>query len=224
MHPLGLGYSALAMAQFDPERERQRLAARYAAMSDEELRGIADDVRSLTDEAKAALRAEFYRRGLSLTLKDTELIQHLRGPIVLRRYLWLADALLAQSMLESADIECVLADEHTIRMNWLWSLALGEVRLWVKAEDADVIGLLDQGWVESFVVSGVGRYVQPRCPNCGSFEISYRNLVKRFAYFTLLLCWFLAIIPPIPLRELAWRCYACGHLWEEENQSAPQEH
>lgn len=210
------------MAKPDSQAERRRLAQRYAGMSDEVLREIAVGVRFLTDEAIAALRAEFARRGLAIAVKNLDVVPPPGGSIVLRRYLWLADALLAKSILDSAGVECFLADEHTIRMNWLWSLAIGEVRLWVRAEDSDAVDLLDQGWVESFAVGGVGEYIQPRCPNCGSLEVSYRNLIKRFAYLTLLLCWLVAIIPPIPLRELAWKCYSCGHLWEEPDETTTQ--
>lgn len=207
------------MAKRDPEAERRRFAQRYAGMSDDELREIAEGAGSLIDDARAALVAEFARRGLAVALEHADAVEPPGGPIVLRRYLWLADALLAKSVLESADVECFIADEHTIRMNWLWSIALGEVRLWVRAEDADAVELLDQAPIESFMVSGVGEYIQPRCPNCGSLEISYRNLIRRFAYFTLLLCWLLAVIPPIPLRELAWKCYACGYVWEDEAEA-----
>jgi hypothetical protein len=210
------------MAKWDSKQERQRLAQRYAATSEAELREIAADARSLTYQAKEALRAEIARRGLDIALDESEPEHAPGGPVVLRRYLWLHEALLAKTILDSAGIECTLADEHTIRMDWFWSLGLGEVKVWVRADDADATVLLDQGWVESFMVSGVGEYVQPRCPNCASFEVSYRNLLRRLAYFSLLLCWLFSVVPPIALHELGWRCYACGHLWEEEAEaSAP---
>jgi hypothetical protein len=203
------------MAEWDAEQERQRLAQLYAGMNEAELREIAEDARSLTDEAKAALQAEIARRGLDIMVSGAEPERAPAGPIVLRRYLWLWEALLAKTILNSAGVDCVLADEHTIRMDWFWSLALGEVKVWVRAEDADAAELLDQGWMESFVVEGVGEYVQPRCPRCGSFEISYRNLFKRLGYASLVLYWLLGIFPPIALHECGWRCRACGHLWED---------
>lgn len=208
------------MAKRDNERERQRLVQHYAGMGAEQLREIAEDASSLTDDARAALRAEFARRGLTVALEDTEPAQPPGGPIVLRRYLWLADALLAKSILDSAGIECVLADEHTIRMDWFWSVALGEVKLWVREEDvADSATLLDQGWIESFMVSSVDEYFQPRCPNCGSLEISYRQLLKRLAYWGIALFWLLSFVPPLAFREPAWRCYSCGYAWEDETDT-----
>ncbi|HVB88009.1 MAG TPA: hypothetical protein VNK23_15215 [Candidatus Dormibacteraeota bacterium] len=213
------------MARGDSEREQKRLAQRYARMTDAELREIAEDPRALTDFARQALSAEIELRRLDISLQhpaEGHAPQATAGPVVLRRYLWLADALIAESVLESAEVDCIFADEHTIHMNALYSLALGGVKVWARARDADAVELLDLGWVESFMVSGVGEYIQPRCPNCHSFEISYKGLLKRPAYMSLLGTWFAGIVPPIALHDLAWRCHECGYLWEEENEaSAP---
>jgi len=209
------------MARRVEERERKRVAERYAQMSEGELREVAKDALSLTDTARQALSAEIERRRLDISLEDAAGGQDLRppaGPVVLRRYLWLADALIAKTVLDSANVDCILADEHTIRMDWFWSLAVGQVKVWVRAGDADAIELLDQGWVESFMVSGVGEYIQPRCPKCHSFEISYKGLLKRVAYMSLLGFWLAGIVPPIALHDLAWRCHECSYLWEEENE------
>lgn len=167
------------------------------------------------------MSGEIERRRLDISLQhpaEGHAPQPPAGPVVLRRYLWPADAPIAKSVLDSAEVDCILADEHTIRMDWFWSLALGRVKVWERAEDADAVELLDQGWVGSFMVSGVGEYIQPRCPNCHSFEISYKGLLKRLAYMSLLGTWFAGIVPPIALHDLAWRCHECGYLWEEENE------
>jgi hypothetical protein len=208
------------MPRRDEERERKRVAERYAQMSEGELREVAKDARSLTDAARQALSAEIERRRLDISLEDAAGGQDPppAGPVVLRRYLWLAEALIAETVLDSANVDCILADEHTIRMDAFYSLALGGVKMWARAEDADAVELLDQGWIESFMVSGVGEYIQPRCPKCDSFEISYKGLLKRVAYVSLLGFWFAGIVPPIALHDLAWRCHECGYLWEEENE------
>jgi len=202
------------MSHFDSERERRHLAERYAAMSDEELREIENVRLSLTDEARAALQAELVRRELKATVADFEPARPPSGPLVLRRFLWLPEALLAKSILDSAGVECFLADEHTIRMNWFWSLGLGEVKLWVRSKDADAAELLPEHWVESFEVSGVGEYSQPRCPNCSSLEVSYRQLIKPLAYSSLLIFGLLNFVPPIAFREPAWKCRNCGYAWK----------
>src|SRR5574340_437597 len=98
------------MAEGHSERERRRMAQRYAGMSDEELRELAGDAQSLTHDAQAALRAELSRRGLEIPVADMRLARPPSGPVVLRRYLWLHEALVAQSLLDSAGIDGVLGD------------------------------------------------------------------------------------------------------------------
>ena len=53
--------------------------------------------------------------------------------VLLRRYLFLSDALLSKAVLDSAGIECLLSDANTIRVDWFWSNLLGGVKLWTRA-------------------------------------------------------------------------------------------
>lgn len=126
------------MTQIDHGRERQRLAEVYAGMSDLELGGLSHDALSLTEDARGILQAEFLRRGL--TMEPPTLVVSAGEPdskiVTLRRFLYLPDALTAKSALESAGIECFLADENTVRIDWLWSNLLGGIKLWVKEKDA----------------------------------------------------------------------------------------
>ena len=125
------------MKQIDHERERQRLAEVYAGMTDMELSELSQDALSLTEDARGILQAEFLRRGL--TMEPAKLSVSAGDPdskiVTLRRFLYLPDALAAKSALESAGIECFLADENTVRIDWLWSNLLGGIKLWVKEKD-----------------------------------------------------------------------------------------
>lgn len=47
------------------------------------------------------------------------------------------EAWLAKTKLESEGIECFLMDEHIVTMNWLYSNAVGGVKLKVREEDAE---------------------------------------------------------------------------------------
>jgi hypothetical protein len=72
------------------------------------------------------------------------------------------DAFLFSSVLDSAGIECYLADENTIRMDWFWSNLLGGIKLCVRKTDAgEASSLLEQGVPEKFDVEGVEEYQQP---------------------------------------------------------------
>jgi len=120
------------------------------------------------------------------------------------------DALVAKTILDSADVECLLGDENTIRMDWLWSNAIGGVKLWLHEGDThEATALLDQEPLGEFEVEGFGKYSQPRCPACGSFDVSFDGLNRPVAYGSLLVC------VPIPLKRSGWRCDACGHKWPE---------
>jgi rubredoxin len=124
----------------------------------------------------------------------------------------LPEALLAKSVLDSEGIECFLADENTIRMDWLWSNAMGGIRLCVKDVDADAARqLLEQAPVDGFEAEGTGEYRQPRCPKCQSSEVSFRGLQKQVAYGSL----FLGL--PAPIRHHGWKCNSCGLEWDEED-------
>ncbi len=193
-------------------------------MSDGELEELARDARSLTEIAKSTLGLEIARRGLGISLDDSAAGHEIpAGPVVLRRLSWLPEAIIARSVLDSAGIECLLPDENTLRMDWFWTLALGYVRIWVQAEDAaDAAQLLDQDWIEEFAVNDVGLYKQPRCPQCGSFDVSDRELVKRLAGLSLMAFWFFSVVPPIRLRRPGWKCHKCGNAWQgQEEQPSP---
>jgi hypothetical protein len=202
------------VATVDPEKERRRLRQLYAGMADGELEKIAEDALSLFDVAREALQAELARRHSEIALPDPIASpqpvsrEPPPGPLILRRFRDLPDALLAKSILDSASVECYLIDENTVRMDWLWSNLLGGVKLWVKPEDADAGELLDQDYLESFEVEGVGEYRQPRCPNCQSFDISFRGLMKYLPYGMLWLGF------PTPVTHVAWVCYSCGNAWQ----------
>lgn len=192
-------------------------------MSDGEIEELARDARSLTETATEILAVEIGRRGLRLSLVDSAADDQIpAGPVVLRRFSWLLEAVIARSVLDSAGIECLLPDENTLRMNWLWTIALGYVGLWVRADDAaDAAQLLDQDWIKEFTVDGVGLYKQPRCPRCGSFDVSDRELIKRLAGLSLLAFWLFSVVPPIRLRRSGWKCHNCGNAWQEEQPSLP---
>jgi hypothetical protein len=214
------------MGIVDPQQERERLAARYAVMSDVELKKVGGDPASLTEWARSALSEEFDKRGLEwkpepriakpiaeeeilirlgvysdrnsaglvrdflsgagikasfyeeessvdsgsaetkgpkatqllVRAKDLnparELLAEKREaesvarqqsgeaseadrPVILRRYRDMPAAFVEKSVLEDAGIECYLQDDNVVRMDWLWSNALGGIKLIVRERDAE---------------------------------------------------------------------------------------
>jgi len=134
------------------------------------------------------------------------------GPMVVRRYRDMPEAFVARAALESAGIGCYLFDEVVIGMDWFWSNALGNLRLVVRRGEADEAKkILDEETPEKFDVEGIGEYEQPRCPLCGSLDVSGEELIKKIAFPALL---FLGL--PILINEKGWHCHACDHRWGRE--------
>jgi hypothetical protein len=135
------------MVKIDPEQERQRLAKLYEALSDQELQEVGNNPMALTDWAFEAVRAEMLKRGLDWIGKDTPRPSQMTAveaaddpgnrPVVLRRYRDMPAAFVEKSVLEDAGIECFLQDDNVVRMDWLWSNAMGGIKLVVRQNDAE---------------------------------------------------------------------------------------
>jgi hypothetical protein len=132
--------------------------------------------------------------------------------VTIERFRDLPEALLAKGKLESAGIRCFLADSELVRTDWLWSNAIGNMRLQVRSEDAaDALELLHEPAPEIFLDDEVGEfYQQPRCPKCNSSDIAFESIDRKLSYGLML------IGLPIPIRKNNWRCAACGAEWIEE--------
>lgn len=198
------------------ERERQRLAELYGSMSDAELQNLAQDAGSLTEAALQALSQELHRRGLAVALVEPKISQEVleqRELTIVRQFRDMHEALLAKGLLESAGIEGFLVDDNLVRLDWFISNLIGGVKLAVKAEDAEAaVEVLQQPVPGSFDVEGSGSYEQPRCPRCGSMDVSHMaGIDKRFALPALY-----AVSFPIPIPRDAWKCSSCGAQWREE--------
>ncbi len=206
------------MADSNSDEKRQQITQVYSGMADGELQKLAEEAWSLTDIGKEELKFELARRGLEIELAKSETAEvETNNLVVLRQFRDLPEALLAKGALESAGFQCFLADDITIRMDWLWSNALGGIKLCVKTEDVDAATqLLDQGIPEGFEVTGAGEYRQPHCPNCESLDISFEDLNKPVAFTGI----FLGV--PIPLSRRRWKCSSCGNVWQESDEGSEQ--
>jgi hypothetical protein len=200
------------MSTFDPESERQRLAGAYAGMSDAELEKLAETRATLTDSAREAMAAEFAHRGRSLPDENPQGTDEpeFRELVTIRQFTGLPEALLAKGSLESAGIECFLADDNYVRMDWFISNAIGGVKLRVKPEDVEAANeILDQPIPENFDIDSGESIAQPRCPVCQSLDVTFQELNQPVAFVSA------SLSLPIPLHRAAWRCHACKHEWED---------
>src|SRR6202161_3969234 len=161
------------------QNERARLAELYAGMSEIELQELARDAESLTDAAQETLKTELSKRKLEVELKHKEeSSEETAHPnlITLRQFRDIPAALLAKSVLDSEGIECFLADENTIRMDWLLSNLLGGIKLWGTEENAsNASELLGRQSAEGFKAEAGEENEQPRCPQCGSANVLFEE-------------------------------------------------
>ena len=198
--------------------ERRRLAATYANMTDGELLRLARNADTLTELACDALEDELDRRHLEFPDDTHESgrrqemqIQEL---VTVRQFRDLPEALLAKGSLESAGIECFLADENLVRLDWFISNFIGGIKLNVRpADESNARKLLDEPILEGLYVQGVGLYEQPRCPQCQSLDVNFQELDRPIAYMSA----FLRV--PMPVQRPAWRCHDCDAEWEDDGTS-----
>jgi hypothetical protein len=201
------------------QRERRRLAENYAAMTDGELQKLAQTAESLTELAWDALEDELDRRHLEFPddecsdddAPEPRQEMELRELVTVRQFRDLPEALLAKGSLESAGIECFLADENLVRLDWFISNFIGGIKLNVRAADAEnAQKLLNEPILEGLYVQGIGLYEQPRCPKCQSLDVNFQELDRPIAYMSA----FLRV--PMPVQRPAWHCHACDAEWEDD--------
>jgi hypothetical protein len=215
-------YYAHTMVQPNPQQELQRLTTRYATMSDGELEKVAVDFPMLTEIAQRALRSEMAKRALTppdeiAANRAKEIAEsEARKPVMIRRYRDLPEASVAKSVLDSAGIDCILADDNLVRLDWFYSNLVGGIKLLVPESEAEAaVRLLEETRPEKFEVDGVGEYRQPQCPRCKSMDISLDGLDKRWTFGAMYITSL-----PIPVTTKGWKCHSCGNQWSEE--SGPQ--
>jgi hypothetical protein len=139
----------------------------------------------------------------------------LRGMITIAVFRDLPDALLAQGSLDSAGIESHLADDNTVRMDWLWSNAVGGIKLIVNSEDVEAANeILNQPIPDEIDFEDSAKYEQPHCPKCQSLDINFEELYRPIAYGSLFVGF------PLPAHRTGWTCHSCGHSWQDSVEPA----
>jgi hypothetical protein len=118
---------------------------------------------------------------------------------------------LARTRLEWHGIECYAFDHNIIVFNWLYSLAVGMVKLKVSRADAErAVEILQQEPVRVEITHELVADAQGElfCPRCNSPDIFPERLHRRLVYLT-----WLAFGWPLPIITRKWRCMDCRHLW-----------
>jgi hypothetical protein len=135
--------------------------------------------------------------------------------VVVRTFTNVPDAHVARSALDAAGIPTQLADENFVAANWLYSNAVGGVKLLVPSDRLDEASALLQAGSDAVGASRVERFDEPHetaCENvcrCGGTDFELVTRGRRWAALT----WLLAGIPLAPIRR-THRCRRCGATLE----------
>jgi hypothetical protein len=110
------------------------------------------------------------------------------------------EAHLCRMRLEAVGIPAYVQDEHLVQMNWLYSNAIGGVR--VQVADEDLASAQEFLGADSPQDSTAEADVV--CPACGSPHAVPDDLPRRISFLSVLLFHF-----PLPFKGGRWRCSAC---------------
>lgn len=126
--------------------------------------------------------------------------------VTIASYSFPYEAHIARAKLDSEGIPAFVADEHTINMNWLYSNALGGVRLQVPAEFVEeaqkILAEERQEALEELDSGGFGV-----CPYCQSEDTEYYRVGRRIALLV-----FLGINFPLFPTSDGIKCNSCGKV------------
>lgn len=125
--------------------------------------------------------------------------------MIIATYSKLEDAHLAASKLQGSGIEAYVRDEHTVNMQWLYSNAIGGVKVEVAEEDFEraheVLNLPKEG---SPLLA---------CPHCKSSNVRIREM-------SLLGGICVALYLPLPIASQKVDCLDCQKEFKLELQSS----
>lgn len=123
--------------------------------------------------------------------------------VTIAHFIFPLDAHIARAKLESEGIPVFVADQHMVGGYWLYSNAIGGVKVQVpQAQAAQALEVLQRD--DSVDLIAEQGDSQTQCPACGGFETEVVRTGQRLGYLTHILF--------VPITWLGWRvkCRTCG--------------
>lgn len=130
--------------------------------------------------------------------------------VVVARFSFPHEAHIAKTSLEAAGIESNIADEHTVNTQWLYSNAIGGVRLMVHENDAQIAAEILNADFSDALCAEESPTSQDKCPKCGSLNLEPFTKGKRPAFLVFILLGF-----PLFFYKHGYKCSECGHFAEK---------
>lgn len=126
--------------------------------------------------------------------------------VTVASYSFSHEAHLAKARLEAEGIPVFVADEYTVNVQWLYSNAIGGIKVQAPlrfAEEAKAILAQDYS---DLLGETIGKE-EVACPQCGSLDVEPFTRGKRPAFVVFLLLGF-----PLFFFRHGMRCKSCGHF------------
>ena len=120
------------------------------------------------------------------------------------------EAHLFRTRLEAAGIPAFVQDEHLIQMDWLYSNAIGGVRVQIADEDLDAA----REFLSADSPQPCRDAVDVVCPKCDSHDTAPDQLPRRIAFLSLLLFSF-----PLLFSRHRWRCKSCNYVFRSDSEA-----
>jgi DNA-directed RNA polymerase subunit RPC12/RpoP len=170
--------------------------------------------------------------------------------VIVGRYSTIGEAGIARSALAAAGIDAAAVDEQMVGINWLYSDAIGGVKLLVHERDGQraesVLLGLDEGFDGSLPESAIAEAApladgagseeteRLRCPDCGSAEVARTPRLRLFLFLALAgsaaglavgqtgLGLTAAAVAALVIGMLpTHRCASCGERWSPTPKAPP---
>ena len=122
---------------------------------------------------------------------------------------WQAD--LARAALEAEEIPAFVADANTVSMNWLYSNAIGGVRLQVPESYAEAANETLSANENSSPSIPEDESDFLACPQCGKHNSTIIRYGRRWTFLTWLLVGIPLFFPP-----KRYQCLECGAIWKNK--------
>lgn len=110
--------------------------------------------------------------------------------------------------LQAGGVPAFIQDENMVQTDWLYSNAIGGVRVQIDEDDEDRANeILQDPGIEGEPMGMLA------CPKCSSTNTAPDELPRRLSFLSLML----AGIPCL-FSKTRWSCARCNHAWNERNK------
>lgn len=131
--------------------------------------------------------------------------------VVVATFVSVGEAEAALSALEAAGIETFVGDENVVSVDWLYSQAIGGVKVVVAEQDLEAAREVLASTAEPEETAATPEAAEVRCPRCGSKEF-YRVEWRRLRAVSMFGCFAVALVVPLWLLLPKWKCDQCDHM------------